>query len=518
MRPVKKQKRKIWLSAMAMSILLMSCTALSETGGAGASPEERALGNVAAVSESASWQAAGKGQDGAMAGEAAGLGDGQSGEALGQEAERGAGQAGQGAEPGAGSVAGQDSGSGLSEGLKPVRESGQGDIQGTGQAAGQQPNGPAAGSREVTQELAVHFLDVGQGDATLIVCGEEAMLIDAGDNGQGTFVQNYLQKQGVESLKYVVCTHPDEDHIGGMDVILYKFDCGTVLMTEEEKDTNTYRDVVDTMSGKGYKRTAPVTGQQYTLGDAMFTILGPDSPSSDSNDNSIAILLTHGENTFLFTGDAEEEEEEAIADGAISPAADVYKAGHHGSRTSSSKKLLDAVSPAYAVISCGEGNSYGHPHAETLNNLRTMGVQVFRTDEQGSIIAVSDGREISWNCSPSETWQAGEPTGSSGTLAGQPGQGVAVADGSGATTSSGSAAGTGAGGSPESEAVASEPVSATSPDTVGTDYICNLNTRKFHYPGCSSVKKMKESNKLPVHGTRDEIISQGYEPCKICKP
>lgn len=513
MRPVKKQKRKIWLSAMAMSMFLMSCAALSETGGAGASPEERAPGSGAAVSESASRQAAVEEQDEAMAGEAAGLEDGQSGEALGQ--------AGQESEQGTGSAAGQDSGSGLSEGLKPVQEtggqeSGQGDIQGTGKAAGQQPNGPTADSREV--KLAVHFLDVGQGDATLIVCGEEAMLIDAGDDGQGTFVQNYLQKQGVESLKYVVCTHPDEDHIGGMDVILYKFDCGTVLMTEEEKDTNTYRDVVDTMSGKGYKRTAPVTGQQYTLGDAVFTILGPDSLSSDSNDNSIAILLTHGENTFLFTGDAEEEEEEAIADGAISPAADVYKAGHHGSRTSSSKKLLDAVSPAYAVISCGEGNSYGHPHAETLNNLRAMGVQVFRTDEQGSIIAVSDGRKISWNCSPSETWRAGEPTGSSGTPAGQSGQGAAVAGGSGATTSSGPAAGTGAGASPESEAVASESVSATSPDTVGTDYICNLNTKKFHYPGCSSVKKMKESNKLPVHGTRDEIISQGYEPCKICKP
>lgn len=127
--------------------------------------------------------------------------------------------------------------------------------------------------RDGKEEMEVHFLDVGQGDCTLIRCGGEAMLIDAGDNEQGTKIQSYLQNHGVDDLKYVVCTHPDEDHIGGIDVILYKFDCDTILMTEEEKDTDTYRDVVNTMADKGYQRTLPVTGQQYSLGDAIFTIV-----------------------------------------------------------------------------------------------------------------------------------------------------------------------------------------------------------------------------------------------------
>lgn len=349
--------------------------------------------------------------------------------------------------------------------------------------------------------MTVHFLDVGQGDATLILCGTEAMLIDAGDNGQGTNVQNYLQKQGVETLKYVVCTHPDEDHIGGIDVILYKFNCEAVFMTEEERDTNTYRDVADTMAQKGYKRTLPVPGQQYPLGDAVFTILGPISMSGDSNDNSIAILLAHGEDSFLFTGDAEEEEESALLDSGLSLDADVYKVGHHGSRTSSSRKLLEAASPVCAVISCGEGNSYGHPHAETLNNLRAMGVSVYRTDEQGTVVATSSGKGITWNCSPSETWQAGEPTGSAAE-AGQDaptGQGAPGSQGAGQGTSG-------------SQGTAQEPAAAT------PAYICNTSTFKFHYPSCSSVKQMKESNKLPTNATREELIRQGYDPCKRCKP
>lgn len=352
-------------------------------------------------------------------------------------------------------------------------------------------NVPESASQDIDQTalapLEVHFLDVGQGDSTLVVCGEDAMLIDAGDNSQGTKIQNYLQKQEVEALKYVICTHPDEDHIGGMDVILYKFECETILMTDEEKDTNTYRDVVDTMENRGYQRTLPVTGQQYVLGDATFTIVGPVSMSSESNNNSIAIVLEHGNRKFLFTGDAEEDEEaeilgEAEASG-ISLEADVYKAGHHGSRNSSSEALLDAVSPAYAVISCGEGNSYGHPNAETLNNFRSRGISVFRTDEQGSVIVICDEEQMAWNCSPSDTWQTGEPS-------------IEI--------------------STQTEEEVEAEVNPEVPQTV--DYICNTNTKKFHYPDCSSVKQMSEKNKWPVNATREELIQQGYVPCKKCNP
>lgn len=256
-------------------------------------------------------------------------------------------------------------------------------------------------------KLEVHFIDVGQGDSTLIICDGEAMLLDAGDNDKGTLVQSYLLANDVDSLRYMIGTHPDADHIGGMDVILYKFDCDTVIMPDVSKDTATYRDVIDTMKQKGYKNTLPVVGDTYTLGSAVFTILSPVRSYSDVNNSSVAILLTYGDTRFLFTGDAKQEAEADILNTGISIQADVYKAGHHGSSTSSSEDFLRKVNPAYCVISCGEDNSYDHPHAEVLNSLRSMGIQVFRTDEQGSIIATSDGESITFSCSPSESWQSG---------------------------------------------------------------------------------------------------------------
>lgn len=178
-------------------------------------------------------------------------------------------------------------------------------------------------------------------------------------------------------------------------------------MPDCEKKTNTYRDVISAMKEKNYINTLPEVGKKYKLGDAEFTILAPSKKYEDANNNSISIILQYGDRRFLFTGDAEEEEEQDIVNAGISIDCDVYKAGHHGSRTSSSEELLNAASPAFAVISCGEGNSYGHPHARTLNEFRQRGIQVFRTDEQGTIEAVTDGVTIKWNCSPSETWKTG---------------------------------------------------------------------------------------------------------------
>lgn len=260
---------------------------------------------------------------------------------------------------------------------------------------------------EAQEELKVHFLDVGQGDCTLVQCGEHAMLIDAGENDSGTKIQAYLNSQGVTKLDYVIGTHPDSDHIGGLDVILYKFDCGTVLMPDFKKDTKTYRDVLAAMESKRYRNTLPLPGAEYELGEAVFTIIAPNGTYETANDNSIGLLLRYGERTFLFTGDAEEEAEEDLVANGMDIDCDVYQAGHHGSKTSSSEALLNAASPAYAVISCGENNRYGHPHAQTLNNLRYRKIQVFRTDEQGTIVAKTDGTTITWNCAPSDSWKAG---------------------------------------------------------------------------------------------------------------
>lgn len=256
--------------------------------------------------------------------------------------------------------------------------------------------------------LEVHYMDVGQGDATLVLCDGHALLIDAGDNSKGTAVQNYLRKQGVKHLDYVIGTHPDADHIGGLDVVITKFPCDTVMMPELEKDNNTYRDVMEALSYQNMEKTVPQPGDSFMLGRACFTVIAPLKEYRDANNNSISIVLQNGQNRFLFTGDAEEEAETDILESGALIKADVFQAGHHGSSTSNSEEFLRAVSPEYVVISCGKDNDYGHPHAQSMNLFREMGSKVYRTDLQGSIIAYSDGTQIVWNCSPDESWKSGE--------------------------------------------------------------------------------------------------------------
>ncbi len=348
--------------------------------------------------------------------------------------------------------------------------------------------------------LYVHFIDVGQGDATLVMCGEHAMLIDAGDNSKGTALQLYLTKQGVKKLDYLVLTHPDADHIGGADVILTKFDVKTVFMSDYPEDSKTYREVTDALKMKNLRYSTPEPGDSYTLGGADFTILAPLDRYDNSNDSSIALMLRHGDNNFLFTGDCGEEAEKDLTASRQKLAADVYQVGHHGSRYSSSQAFMEAVSPTWAVISCGEDNSYGHPAAEVLNRLRAMGVQVFRTDEQGSIVAVSDGKEISWNCAPSTTWKAGEATKSSAATTEQPKKTASVTQ---AVTGSGASSGGQA---------------ATAGGSAGTGlyYIGNRNNGKLHLSTCGSLPM--EKNQV-IFNSREEAVAAGYsDPCKRCNP
>ncbi len=257
----------------------------------------------------------------------------------------------------------------------------------------------AAGDKPLEAELEVHYIDVGQGDATLIKCGEHAMLIDAGDYTRGTAVQFYLKSQGVSRLDYVIGTHLDADHIGGLDVVITKFDCDVVMYPEYEKDTKSYSDLVDAMKAGNYQNTPPEAGKVYTLGDAVFTILAPGSRAYEQENNySIALRLVYGDTSFLFLGDAERESEEEMLLEGRELRSDVLKTAHHGSSSSLSREFCRAVAPACAVISCGKDNDYGHPHEEVLNILKEEGCRVFRTDRQGTVIAYSNGEEITWNC------------------------------------------------------------------------------------------------------------------------
>lgn len=329
-------------------------------------------------------------------------------------------------------------------------------------------------NKDISGQLSVHYIDIGQGDATLITCGEDAMLIDAGDNDKGTALQSYLLNQNITELDYVIGTHPDADHIGGLDVVITKFDCKTILLTEEEKDTKTYEDVISAMDYKGYKKTLPVPGDTYPLGDASFTILAPLLENADSNDNSIALLLTYGNTRFYFEGDAGEEEEGQILSSGADVAADVYKIGHHGSKTSTTDNMLNAVNPSCAVISAGEGNRYGHPHAEVLNKLRSAGIKTFRTDEQGTVVASSDGKNIIFNMSPSSSWQAGEP----GNVSDR------------------------------------EPVDKGDTPEESQNVIVYITDtgKKYHTQNCRFLKDSAREISL------EDAKADGYEPCKSCNP
>lgn len=246
-------------------------------------------------------------------------------------------------------------------------------------------------------DLTIDYLDVGQGDCALIQMNDHAMLFDCGTDEKGSYIQYYLQKQGITKLDYVIGSHPDSDHIGGMDVVVSKFDCEQIFMSDYEKDTDSVRDVRLALAYRGYRAVCPKPGEAYSLGDATFTVLAPIwDYEDDSNNNSIAIRLEYGENSFLFTGDAEEEEETDMVANGLSLQSDVYQVGHHGSSSSSSWRFLMAVRPELAVISCGKDNDYGHPHQEVLERLAIMGTKVLRTDQQGVVRITSDGNALNW--------------------------------------------------------------------------------------------------------------------------
>lgn len=261
------------------------------------------------------------------------------------------------------------------------------------------------GGTEITDtvtsdEMRVIFLDVDQGDSTLIQTEGHNVLMDTGNNNQGEKVVSYLKERGVERLDYLIFTHPDADHIGGGDNVLEAVDVETVLMPDIANDTMTYDEVIEDIEAYHVEVMHPQVGDVFELGDAQFTVLCPEEElvsEDDMNGSSVGIKLVHGKNSFVMCGDAEEESEQAmVARFGKSLEADVLKCGHHGSSTATSDIFLKTVNPTWAVISCGKDNSYGHPHREVLSKLEDDDILVYRTDELGTITAVSDGADITW--------------------------------------------------------------------------------------------------------------------------
>ncbi|MBO4954500.1 MAG: MBL fold metallo-hydrolase [Clostridia bacterium] len=245
--------------------------------------------------------------------------------------------------------------------------------------------------------LMVEFLDVEQGDSALIhLPNGETMLIDAGERDQGEHVVATLQEQGITRLDYVIGTHPHTDHIGGLQEVIESFDIGEIYMPKKLHTTKTFENLLLAIRDKGLSVTSAKAGVTVLEDEGVFaTFVAPqDTDYEELNDYSAVLRLTFGETSFLFTGDAEAVSEHEMLNSGQSLSADVLKVGHHGSTTSNTVAFLKAVSPTHAVISCGAGNDYGHPHKQILKRLSALKATVWRTDEQGKITVTSDGTTL----------------------------------------------------------------------------------------------------------------------------
>lgn len=335
------------------------------------------------------------------------------------------------------------------------------------------------------EEFAIHFIDVGQADAAVILCDDEVLMIDGGNAEDSGLIYSYLSNTlGIEHIDYMIATHAHEDHVGGLSGALNACTVGTVYSPVTEYDSKAFESLVKYVHEQGLELTVPSVGDMFNVGSASVQILSPAYLYADTNDTSIVVRIVYGETSFMFTGDAEWEAEHDMVDAGYDLSATLLKVGHHGSDTSSSYVFLREVMPEYAVISVGEDNSYGHPTEDTLSRLYDAGATVYRTDLQGDIICYSDGNALTFVTemdAPSDEVNTGETTWDWGTSV-EDEEEVVVFDESGEAS-----------------------------------YIGNKNTKKLHYADCSSVNDMKDTNKVEFY-TRDEPINQGYVPCKRCNP
>lgn len=349
---------------------------------------------------------------------------------------------------------------------------------GGGQDSGRAGAAQATGNTGIAQAgtLTVTWLDVGQGDAAVIQCGGQSMLIDGGKPEKSSYIYAWLQQHGLSYLDVIVATHVDADHIGGLPGALNYASVGTAYCPETTGTTETFQSFVKYLAQRGKQITVPTAGETFALGGAQIQILGPLHRAEDSNDNSIVLKVSFGATSFLFTGDAERAEEQDLLNSGVNLQSTVLKVGHHGSDTSTSYPFLRAVAPQYAVISVGAGNSYGHPTEAVLSRLRDAGVTTFRTDMQGEITAVSDGQTINFSTAKNA---------------------VAIASANAGGGNADGAAGAG---------------------TTAGSYVLNTNSHKFHLPSCSSVETISPKNRKDVNESREQIIREGYAPCKRCNP
>ena len=318
------------------------------------------------------------------------------------------------------------------------------------------------------EDLRVHYIDVGQGDAILIQKDHQNMLIDAGDNKYEQLMVDYLKGHGVSKVDFLIATHPHADHIGGMDAVIKNFDIGTIIMPKVAHNSKTFEDVLLAIKEKGLKVNAPKIAEAYELGDARWTILAPNSEIYENfNNYSVVVKLEYGNKSFLFTGDAENlPEEEMLARHGNLLSSNVLKVGHHGSNSSTTEEFLEVVHPEIAVIQLAKDNKYGHPHSEVMERLEDYGVDIYRNDIHGNIIINSDRNTINVNVQVKQTLNQ-------------------------------------------------EKDLYNKKKKKNIQYIGNKNSKVLHLESCDQLQE--EKNRV-YFSNRKEALEKDFKPCQRCKP
>lgn len=343
------------------------------------------------------------------------------------------------------------------------------------QAEASEPEPSPALNREDGAPFSLTMLDVGQGLSILVQADGEYLLYDGGGRSASSYVVSYLQQHGVTELEWLAVSHYDEDHISGLVGVLHTTPVEQALMPDYTTDTQIYQSLQTVLGEKDVPVIYPAQGDIFSLGGAEIQVVGPQNYVYDSdNDKSLCLRICYGDFQCLLTGDAEQDAEQDMVASGQDLTCDLYVVGHHGSSSSTSEELLDAASPAYAFLSVGEDNPYGHPTAQTLNALQQHGITLYRTDQQGEVTVYSDGQQCWFSTEPCQDWSAGN------------------------------------------QSIPEEPLATTVPQTA--QYVLNTHTKKFHFPDCPSVDQMSEKNKEFTDVSRDELIARGYTACGRCNP
>lgn len=334
--------------------------------------------------------------------------------------------------------------------------------------------------------LAIHYIDVGQGDAILIRCEGSTMLIDGGTPESSSRIVAYLKKHGIKHLDFIIASHAHEDHAGGLSGALHACTIGRAYAPVTEHDGEAFGDFIKYVQKQGKTIEKLCAGDVFALGGGTVRVLSPAFDYADHNNTSLVLKLSYGSTSFLFTGDANYEAEQDMLAAGAELGATVLKVGHHGSEDATSYSFLRAVMPQYALISCGMDNVYGHPTEAVLSRLRDAGVIVFRTDLHGTIVCKSDGRNVSFitekACAAEDIFLSGE----------------ALSNRRSAEKAKAQAQ--------------QEEAQQGMQDGI---YIGNINSYKFHKSNCRSLPK--EENRI-YFDNRTEALDAGFAPCANCDP